>query len=152
MKSISYQNFFHSHFDDLPLHEDVLFGKIFLPEKHHHLIEEAKNCDLKAVEQLKDMFIYGKKGTTANFEVAKRYWYALHGVAEVSCCKISISLSLDEYANILEIFKRPLIEQAEAYAFAISYTTSELTTDNWGISVLQKQLARLEEIQDILNQ
>ena len=71
MKSISYQNFFHAHFNDLPLSEEALFGSVFLPEEHHHLVEEAKNCDLKAIQKLKDMFMHGTKGATQNFVLCK---------------------------------------------------------------------------------
>jgi hypothetical protein len=152
MKSISYQNFFHSHFDDLPLSDDVLFGKIFLPEDHHYLIDDAKSCNLEAVQSLKEMFTYGTKGATPNFDVAKRYWYALHSHAEITCCKSTISFSLDDYAYLLEVFNRPLEHQAEAYAFAISYMTSELPLEHWDIPVLQKHLARLEEISHLLDQ
>lgn len=151
MKSISYKNFFHSHFDDLPLSEDALFGKVFLQEKYHHLIDDAKACDLKAIRKLKDMFTYGRYGTSPNFEIAKRYWYALHSHAEATCCTSTISYSLDDYAYLLEEFSRPLEEQAEAFAFAVSYMTSELPAEHWDIPVLQQHLLRLEEISLVLD-
>ncbi|MEL7222660.1 MAG: hypothetical protein AAGJ93_15160 [Bacteroidota bacterium] len=152
MKSISYHNFFHSHFDDLPLNDDVLFGKIFLTEDQHYLIDEAKSCNLEAIQKLKEIFTHGTHGATPNFEVAKRYWYALHSHAEVTCCKSTISFSLDDYAYLMEAFNRPLDQQAEAYAFAISYMTAEISPEHWDFPVLQKHLTRLEEIFDLLDQ
>lgn len=152
MKSISYQNFFHAYFDDLPLSEDALFGKVFLAEEYHPLVEEAKNCDLIAIQKLKDMFMYGAKGVKKNFDVAKRYWYALHSHAEATCCNSTISSSLIDYAHLLDLFDRPLPHQADAYALAISYMTNEIAPVHWDISALQKNLARLKEISDILHQ
>ena len=150
MKPISYQNFFHEQFDDLPLSEDALFGTIFLPEKHRYLVEEAQNCDLNAIRKLKEMFTYGKEGITPNFEIAKRYWYALHSHAEVSCWPDSISDSLDDYAHILDQFNRPLADQADAYALAINYMTNEVPPVYWDLTILQQHLARLQEITDLL--
>ncbi|TXB61358.1 MULTISPECIES: hypothetical protein [Phaeodactylibacter] len=150
MKSISYQNFFHAYFDDLPLSEEALFGKVFLPEEQHYLVEEAMNCDLIAIRKLKEMFTHGVDGASRNFDVAKRYWYALHSHAEVTCCTSKISFSLDDYAQILDGFDRPLPEIADAYALAISYMTSEVSPIHWDIPVLQKHLTRLDEIKSLL--
>ena len=150
MKQISYHDFFHTHFEDLPLSEDVLYGTIFLPKELQYLVEEAQNCDLQAIRELKEIFTYGSKDVQSNFEVAKRYWYALHSQAEVTCCTSTISFSIDDYAHLLNHFNRPLLEQADAYAFAISYMTNEVLPVNWDIPVLQQHLARLQEITDIL--
>ena len=151
MKSISYKNFFHSDFEDLPLSDDALFGKMLLPEKYHHLIEQAKACDIEAIRKLKEMFTYGRDGTIPNFDIAQRYWHALHSHAESTCFPATVSDSWDDYAYILEEFDRPLEEQAEAYAFAVSYMTSELPSEHWDIAILQQHLLRLEEISLILD-
>ena len=146
MLSISYQYFFKSHFDDLPLTEEALFGKMLLPEKYHYLIEEAKAGDDEAIATLKEMFMYGKEGTIPNFEIAKRYWNALHSFAQLSCCPSIIADSLNEYAKIQQIFNRPLVDQIEAYSQAIDYMTSQLEPENWDISILQKHLSYLQDI------
>lgn len=101
------------------------------------LIQEAERGDQTAMKELFHMFVYGTNGIKPNHEMAERYWFALHEMADLACSPYLLDISLRKFAYMMREFHPGSKEAFEAMINAYHYMTTENHIMTWDLDFLE---------------
>lgn len=112
------------------------------------LIDRAEDGDFKAMRELWNIFVYGSGNANTNYNLAKRYWIALHEQNKLTCLDGFVSHTKADYVFMKYAFGASNEEIVPLATEAIRFIINNEEPKYWDTDRLYRLQYLLDEIFD----